>query len=807
MKLFSLAVFFILCGIGLSAQVKDTARLRGKSDTAGSPGKSDTARLPVKSDTARLHRRSFDLFENDDTLTRNDYLLSFGKVFQLLNKASSLSQPVPDILSMAQRMDEDDSALNIIKDRLSTNDRALNVRNLQMFNILLAQIKSDTRDDTRQLNQYDSILDKTKKEISDLRKDTIIRHIFRDSALKASFKPQLQQLRLKWRKADSLIKYVNVLIDNTLASGSDNLITTNELQLQAESLTKTIGSRAFTKERRYLWESRPPRRSSSLSGQFRRTISTERKITQYYFSHTHYQLNLLLITGCIFFFWVFFNFRSLKKSGKISTLESFHFRYINPLPYFASLVLMLNLAPLFDLDAPVVYIDTIEFLLMVILTFSFYKSLPKKLFYLWAIFIALFLLSFSRYLGLPFHLSRWWSLILNSLSFILGIYGVIRFTKQYKRQKILVFIAWLYTLFNFLAVVCNLFGRVTLMQIFSSTATYTIIQTVALLVFKQLVTEAFILQIQSSRIRKDYPENFDYSAVIKGISRMVVFCSVIIWLVVFATNLNLFNVLSLKITELLSTPRIIGSFSFTIGAVILFLAIMWIANFLQKYIAYFFGDIGDDAAFNNKSHRSRLLITRLLLLVGGFLLAVAASGLPVDRITVILGALGVGIGLGLQSIVNNFVSGIILIFDRTLRIGDTVEIGNMKGRVKEISVRSSTLLTPEGAEVIIPNGDILSHNIVNWTLSNNNIRIELSFTIDKLISSEDIRPAIIEVIHSSPDVLTQKEPEVFVNMITSQSTQLKIYFWCKDVTKTELARSEVYTAVSKHLEEKGIKIL
>src|SRR6185295_8099203 len=123
MKLFSLAVFFILYGIGLSAQVKDTARLRGKSDTTGSHVKSDTTGSRVKSDTARIHRRSFDLFENDDTLTRNDYLLSFGKVFQLLNKASALSQPVPAILLMAERMDEDDSALNIIKDRLSTTDR------------------------------------------------------------------------------------------------------------------------------------------------------------------------------------------------------------------------------------------------------------------------------------------------------------------------------------------------------------------------------------------------------------------------------------------------------------------------------------------------------------------------------------------------------------------------------------------------------------------------------------------------------------------------------------------------------------
>ena len=621
MKIFPLIVLFILSGIAVSAQVNDTGR---------------------------QPKRSFEssMFADDDTLTHNDYLLDISKVFQLLNKASSLSQPVPAILLMVQRMDEDDSAISIIKDRYTSNDRTLNVRSLQTFNIILSLIKNNTKVYAKELNRYDSILDATKKDILDQRKDTVIRHIFRDSALEASFKPQLKELRIKWKNADSLIRYVNVLIDNTLAHTSANLITTNELQLQTQSLEETMGSRAFSKERRYLWESRPPKQSQSFSGQFKKTIDSEKKITQYYFSHTHYQLNLLLLTGIIFFFWVFFNFRSLKQRNKTDAVQVFQFRYINPLPYFASFVFMLSLAPLFDLNAPVVYIEFIEFLLMIVLTFSFGKRLPKKLFYLWIIFLVLFLLSFSSYLGLPFYLTRWLSFIFNSLSFLLGTYIIWRFKKQYHQQKILFLTAGLYTLFNLLAIVCNLFGSVTLMQIFSSTATYALIQTVALLVFTKSVTEAFILQIQSSRVRKEYPEDFEHSTIVTGISRMVIFFAVVIWLVVFATNLNLFDAISGKISELLSTPRIIGSFSFTLGGVILFLAIMWIANFLQKYIAYFFGDIGDDASFNNKSHRSRLLITRLILLSGGFLLAVAASGLPVDRITVILGALGVGIGLG-----------------------------------------------------------------------------------------------------------------------------------------------------------------
>jgi small-conductance mechanosensitive channel len=517
---------------------------------------------------------------------------------------------------------------------------------------------------------------------------------------------------------------------------------------------------------------------------------------------------LLLLSGLLFFFWILYNFSSLKKNGKEDTVLPFRFRYINPLPVFASLVFMLNLAPLFDLDAPFVYIESIEFFMMIVLTASFWKRLPRKLFYFWIFFILLFLLqSFSRYLGLPFSMNRWVSLFLNGVSFLFGVYAMILFRKETGKYKLLAFSGALYTLFNLLAVLCNLFGRVTLMQIFSSTGAYSFIQTVALIVFAGSIVEALLLQIQASRVRKEYKGSFDHEEIQKGISRLVVFLAVIIWMIVFFTNLNLYNIISAKITTILSTPRLIGNFSFTLGGVILFLVIMWAANFLQKYIAYFFGDVGDDSAFENKGERSRLMVTRLILLVAGFLLAIAASGLAIDRITVILGALSVGIGLGLQNIVNNFVSGIILIFDRSLRIGDTVEIGDKKGRVKEISMRSSTLLTPEGAEVIIPNGDILSHNFVNWSLSNNYIREELAFSIDQPVISEDIRSVIMSIIKSSPEVLPVKEPEIYINTITDQSTQLKIYFWCKDVNKTEHVRSEVYASIYRQLQEKGVKVL
>jgi potassium efflux system protein len=89
-------------------------------------------------------------------------------------------------------------------------------------------------------------------------------------------------------------------------------------------------------------------------------------------------------------------------------------------------------------------------------------------------------------------------------------------------------------------------------------------------------------------------------------------------------------------------------------------------------------------------------------------------------LTIIISAFGIGIGFGLQNIVNNLVSGLILAFEKPIQIGDIIEVGNRSGTMKEIGVRSSKILTSDGSEVIIPNGDLFPQHVVNWTLSNNN---------------------------------------------------------------------------------------
>jgi len=764
--------------------------------------------LAQDKDTTKRTRRTFDssMF-TDNEPTRSDYLDAFEKDFQVLNKVPIVAASFVQLNGISYHLTQGDSAIAILKGRLAGNDRTLNIRNLQMFNTLLDELDKNITDYSQYLEEYDKKMDALKKELLNLRKDTLVRHIFRDSALRNTFVPQLQQLRSKWKLADSLIKTNTTAINNLKAHSSANVIAIEELEYKVDNELKTVSSRAFGKERRYLWEPRSQIKTGASADGFKKLVSDEQKLAGYYFANTRSKRFWLLLTGIVFFYWVWFNFRSLKRMNKKDALAAFHFKYVNSIPIAASLVVILSLAPLFDSHAPAIYVESTQLLLMFTLTWLFWHNMPRNIFYLWIIFILLYLLlPLIRILGMPMSAQRWANFILNSASFVFGLFFLFRSNNSGYRHKVILFAAGIYAFFNLLAALFNLFGRVTLSEIFGTTAVYAFAQTASLAVFIQLITEAFLLQIQSSRVRNNYPEHFDATGISKSISRFTIVLAVVLWLIVFTTNLNILDALNDLLTDIMTAPRQVGDFSFTLGRAVLFLGIIWIANFLQKYIAYFFGDTGDDASIDNKGQRSRLLVTRLILLIAGFFLAVAASGLPVDRITVIIGALGVGVGLGLQNIVNNFVSGIILIFDRPLRIGDTVEIADKKGRVKEISIRSSTLLTEDGAEVIIPNGDVLSHNIVNWTLSNNHIRVALSFTIDKINNFGELQSEIREIVKANQHALPRREPEILMENINSKVIGIKVYFWCKDIQLSSLASGEVRTAIYKHLEEKGINV-
>ncbi|HLI93082.1 MAG TPA: mechanosensitive ion channel domain-containing protein, partial [Puia sp.] len=249
----------------------------------------------------------------------------------------------------------------------------------------------------------------------------------------------------------------------------------------------------------------------------------------------------------------------------------------------------------------------------------------------------------------------------------------------------------------------------------------------------------------------------------------------------------------------------VGSVTFTLGNVLVFVLILYVSHQFQKYIGFLFG-VQDDRAMPQEGKKgSRLVVFRLLLVIIGFFLAVVASGLPIDKITIVLGALGVGVGLGLQSIVNNLVSGIILIFERPFEVGDYIELNGKKGIVRDMGIRSSRLVTEDGTEIIMPNGDLLSGEVINWTVQNNKVRIEVPITVEAGPTLDEINTIVQDTLKDHAGLSQENKPKVLLSAANEKTLSFTIVAYVGNISQIQSIKSEILRLVHLRLKEKGIK--
>jgi potassium efflux system protein len=194
----------------------------------------------------------------------------------------------------------------------------------------------------------------------------------------------------------------------------------------------------------------------------------------------------------------------------------------------------------------------------------------------------------------------------------------------------------------------------------------------------------------------------------------------------------------------------------------------------------------------------------LLLLVAGA--ALSAAGVELNKFTVLTGALGVGLGFGLQNIVNNFVSGLILLFERPIHVGDTVDVGGLVGMVRRIGARSSTILTLQGAEVIMPNSNLISNQVINWTLSSQWRRVDVPVGIAYGTDPERVIKLLVGVAESHPGVLLDRPPMAFFLGFGESAMKFELRFWCGQQDTWFQLQSDVTVAVATALSEAGIEI-
>lgn len=198
---------------------------------------------------------------------------------------------------------------------------------------------------------------------------------------------------------------------------------------------------------------------------------------------------------------------------------------------------------------------------------------------------------------------------------------------------------------------------------------------------------------------------------------------------------------------------------------------------------------------------------RYAVLFLGFIILLQTAGIDLSSVTIILGAFGIGISFGLQAIVNNFISGLIILFERPIKLGDRVQIGEVTGDVHSISLRATTVVTNDNIAILVPNSQFVTGSVVNWTYGSRKVGLKFPFSVPTSVEPRYVEKLIMEVLRANPGVLEDPAPALLLEEISAEETKFIIHIWTTEYfAYPEKLRSELNYAIAAKLREAGVEL-
>lgn len=246
----------------------------------------------------------------------------------------------------------------------------------------------------------------------------------------------------------------------------------------------------------------------------------------------------------------------------------------------------------------------------------------------------------------------------------------------------------------------------------------------------------------------------------------------------------------------------LGSLTMSVGDVVSFFLIIWAAYLLSRFVRF----ILDEEVYPNLRLDRGLpyavsTMLHYVLLLSGLVLALGAIGVDMTKFTIVAGAFSVGIGFGLQNIVNNFVSGLIVLFERPIKVGDTIQIGDVVGRVQHIGIRASIMRTTAGAEFIIPNGKLISDNVTNWTLSNQLRQITVPVVTKPDVNVVQLKNILPDIARQNKLVMQTPSPEALFIKRGIDSFEFELRVWTDALDAWLEVKSDLITEINEALRQ------
>lgn len=285
------------------------------------------------------------------------------------------------------------------------------------------------------------------------------------------------------------------------------------------------------------------------------------------------------------------------------------------------------------------------------------------------------------------------------------------------------------------------------------------------------------------------------------ISRLV---RIVIWSMAV---LNILGLLGPFLTFLSLTTFTFGTTTINLLAIITGLtsmvALIWAALFVSSIIET---KLRESPTVTPSARVLLGKLSRIVLVVLAFFFAISSIGIDLTAFAVFGGAIGVGLGFGLQKVVSNFISGVILLLDKSIKPGDVIEISNTYGRINKLAARYTSVISRDGREHLVPNEDIITQPVINWTFSDKKVRRHLPVNVSYNSDLEKAMALLLEAAADSPRVIKNPEPKALIKGFGDNGVDLELRMWIRDSENgVSNIASEVYLIIWHKFKDGGIE--
>lgn len=241
-----------------------------------------------------------------------------------------------------------------------------------------------------------------------------------------------------------------------------------------------------------------------------------------------------------------------------------------------------------------------------------------------------------------------------------------------------------------------------------------------------------------------------------------------------------------------------------VSLVVLFVLLLWLTKKLKNWIVL---TLLANSRIDIGVRQATGSIVRYVIVAIGFVVILQTVGIDLSTVTVLAGALGIGVGFGLQTITNNLVSGLILLFERPIKIGDRIEVGQVMGDVVDISTRATTVITNDNIAIIIPNAEFIGSKVTNWSYTTRDVRFNFPVRVSYREDPDIVRNLLLDVAGNHPGVLKDRKPDVLFQEFGESALHFILRVWTRDYTdRPGVLRSELNYTISRKFREHGIEI-